>query len=531
MNFPEVRAMGGVGLGGAGLPPTHTPTTPTPTQTDSSLPPVPPPVPSPPEATPYLSFQSTPGLSSPPAVSHPSIATMWGIGGFTTPPMPTPPPVVCPNTIASTLGIPQMPNVTYFNSRAPMGFNFRMAGSLNGVPYVFKRKPEEEPEEIKQVAKQHISEERMMAHLNSLHLSDRYCNHRLGKGKLRRKGGVTVAGVTGGAGGGAGDIDEDEGLGGEGAMSLDGSPIIASASDLQGAPRLVIADEVKRIVPGESKLPESILKKLTQPSMEVVLWQPPTNILRTVIPPSIDNQIKASQSTTTTATTSTSSATTSTVSSNVVSSTTSSSSSSPDSGISITSPPPASDSFIGRNSSIVSPSISTALNEAVAAAAARAGGGGGGSCVTSPQGFPSPSNDPNLSLGAVGSGGSGGVSGNFAAPSAELGLDLLSLPSTSSGSRGSGFLPLPLRRPASPLPDPMADDDFSERMEFNNNNGNAPNFMWLEENNNTALMDLNAVEPQRAAAAAPAAAPAQLPPQPPLPEDLPDFPDSDDMDL
>lgn len=41
------------------------------------------------------------------------------------------------------------------------------------------------PPHSKQVAKQHISEERMMAHLNSLHLSDRYCNHRLGKGKVR----------------------------------------------------------------------------------------------------------------------------------------------------------------------------------------------------------------------------------------------------------------------------------------------------------------------------------------------------------
>ncbi len=38
----------------------------------------------------------------------------------------------------------------------------------------------------KQAAKQHISEERMTAHLNSLHLSDSYCNHRLGKGKVRK---------------------------------------------------------------------------------------------------------------------------------------------------------------------------------------------------------------------------------------------------------------------------------------------------------------------------------------------------------
>ena len=61
----------------------------------------------------------------------------------------------------------------------------------------------------------------------------------------------------------------------------------------------------------------------------------------------------------------------------------------------------------------------------------------------------------------------------------------------------------------------MVDDDFSERMEFNNNNDNAPNYMWLEENNNSALIDLNAIEPHRA----------------PHLEDLPDLPDSDDMDL
>lgn len=487
MNFPEVRAMGGsmggMGMSGSGLP-THTPT-PTASATDTSLPPVSPPIASPPEATPYLGFQATPALSSPPAVSHPSLASMWGIGGFTTPPLPPPPPVVCPNTIASTLGIPQMPNVTYFNSRAPMGFHSRMAGGPNGIPYAFKRKPEEEPEEIsKPMAKQHISEERMTAHLNSLHLSDSYCNHRLGKGKPYRNRTSSKE-----LDDDDDDDEEDEGMGGDGTMD----------SDLQGA-RLIIADEVKNIVPGESKLPESLLKKLTKPSMEVVLWQPPPTILGTIISPNIDAKIKASENagenadpspTTSTpssnATTSTSPSTSTSSSSSLPSTTctssssaapssslssssSSSSSSSPDSGISISSPPPAL-SFLGRNSV-------TSLTPSTSAA--------------------------------------GGAS-------SELGLDLLSLPSTSSGSRGSGFPPPPLRRPASPLPDPMVEDDFSERMEFNNNNGNAPNFMWLEENNNTALIDLNAVEPQRAAAAAA--------PQPPLPEDLPDFPDYDDMDL
>ncbi|XP_045119700.1 nuclear pore complex protein DDB_G0274915-like isoform X2 [Portunus trituberculatus] len=455
MNFPEVRAMGGsmggMGMGGSGLP-THTPT-PTASATDTSLPPVSPPIVSPSEATPYVGFQATSALSSPPAVSHPSLASMWGIGGFTTPPLPPPPPVVCPNTIASTLGIPQMPNVTYFNSRAPMGFH-----------------------SSKPMAKQHISEERMTAHLNSLHLSDSYCNHRLGKGKPYRNRTSSKELDD------DDDDEEDEGMGGDGTMD----------SDLQGA-RLIIADEVKKIVPGEAKLPESILQKLTKPSMEVVLWQPPPSILGTIITPNIDAKIKASENAaenadpspatstpSSNATTSTSpsipssssslSSTTTCTSSSSASSSSSSSSSSPDSGISISSPPPAL-SFLGRNSV-------TSLTPSTSAA--------------------------------------GGTS-------SELGLDLLSLPSTSSGSRGSGFPPPPLRRPASPLPDPMVEDDFSERMEFNNNNGNAPNFMWLEENNNTALIDLNAVEPQRAAAAAA--------PQPPLPEDVPDFPDYDDMDL
>ncbi|KAG0724479.1 hypothetical protein GWK47_040535 [Chionoecetes opilio] len=322
MNFPEVRAMGGsiggMGMGAAGLA-THTPS-PTPTPTDPSLPPTPSPMTAPPEPTTYLTFQSTPPLPSPPAASHPSIASMWGIGGFTTPPMPPPPPVGCPNTIASTLGIPQMPNVTYFNSRAPMGFN-----------------------SSKPLAKQHISEERMTAHLNSLHLSDSYCNHRLGKGKVLRSKALSKSVV---------DEEEDEGLGGDGAMTLE--------SDLQGATRLVIAEEMKKIVPGEAKLPQSILKKLTKPSMEVVLWQPPTSLLRTIITSNIDNKIKEAHNTTpnpphttspsnhTTTNTSTSSLPSSTTSS-TTSSTSSSSSSSPDSGISISSPPPAL-SFLGNNS-------------------------------------------------------------------------------------------------------------------------------------------------------------------------------------
>ncbi|KAK8743123.1 hypothetical protein OTU49_001541, partial [Cherax quadricarinatus] len=333
MNFPEVRSMGGpvgggVGIGAGSLGCTTS-------GGDSNLL-VKSPASSPPETTAYMGFQTTSPLSSPqagyPPVSRPSIASMWGIGGFTTPPMP-PPPVVCPNTTASTLGIPQMPSATYFNSRAPMGFNFRMAGShLNGYPFVYKRKPEEEPEEVsghyqyqvKPVAKQHISEERMAAHLNSLHLSESYYNHRLGK-----KGCVSDIDMM---------LDEetDEGLGNNGISQPWKSAKTPSC--------IVIADEVKQIIPGESQLPASLLKKLTKPSMEVVLWQPPENIIRNIISPSINTEIepRENQSTPSDSLTNTSTSTNTEETSN---------SSSPDSGISVSSPLP-SLSFLGQTSTV-----------------------------------------------------------------------------------------------------------------------------------------------------------------------------------
>ncbi|XP_047500438.1 uncharacterized protein LOC125046643 [Penaeus chinensis] len=455
MSFSEVRTMGGsvgtgVGMGAANLG--HLPVE----EVDQAVvPPPPPPVaaPAPPPAVgaPMFSSFQTASLSSSPAgfppISRPNIGSMWGIGGFTSPALPTP-PAVTPNTIASTLGNPQMPSVTFFNSRAPMGFNFRMAGSHLGTPYVYKRKPEDELEEVKPVVKQHITEEKMSAHLNALHLSESYCNHKLGKKGLPSEAELSE--------------DADEGLGHFG-EDQEGMLL-----DAKGPMRLIISDEVKQVVPGESQLPASLLKKLTQPSMEVVLWRPPGDVIRNIISTNVGLEDKNGETNTSEPVDSSDSASTSSSAPAAAAAAAApdsaqrgetSASSSPDSGISVSSPPP-SLSFLGQQSSLVS---------------------------------------PFTSAGSV---------------SAEAGDDLLSLPSTSSGSRGGGYLP-PLRRPASPLPDPMADDDFSERMEFNNNNGNAPNFMWLEENNNSALIDLNAVEPQRA----------------PLLDDLPDLPDSDDMDL
>ncbi|KAK8743124.1 hypothetical protein OTU49_001541, partial [Cherax quadricarinatus] len=132
------------------------------------------------------------------------------------------------------------------------------------------------------------------------------------------------------------DEETDEGLGNNGISQPWKSAKTPSC--------IVIADEVKQIIPGESQLPASLLKKLTKPSMEVVLWQPPENIIRNIISPSINTEIepRENQSTPSDSLTNTSTSTNTEETSN---------SSSPDSGISVSSPLP-SLSFLGQTSTV-----------------------------------------------------------------------------------------------------------------------------------------------------------------------------------
>ncbi|KAK4287427.1 hypothetical protein Pmani_039501 [Petrolisthes manimaculis] len=151
-----------------------------------------------------------------------------------------------------------------------MGGNIRMAGSsLNGVPIVYKRKPEDEPEEVKPLTKQHISEERMAAHLNSLHLSHTYYNHRLGK-KCARKSTTTTTTTTT-TDEDLDELDSDEEDGGGGGCGGERGDDTGG-----GGARLILSREVKAAMGnGESPLPTSLLERLRKPRMEVVLWQPP----------------------------------------------------------------------------------------------------------------------------------------------------------------------------------------------------------------------------------------------------------------
>ncbi|XP_076028828.1 uncharacterized protein LOC143017814 isoform X2 [Oratosquilla oratoria] len=400
---------------------------------------------------PYLS-SSLAGLT--PAV-HPGMSSMWGIGGFATPVAP-PPPTSISMTIASTLGNPQMPNASYF-SRAPMGYHSRMSGLNLALSHaVQKRKPADELEESKPATKQYISEERMAAHLNSLHLSESFHNHRLGKrlkscSEGRRKGG---------------NIDNEVK---EGYYEVDIDNELKE--DLKGdrkdpsSPRLILAEEIKHMPAGESPLPLSLIRKLSKPSMEVVLWQPPGSIISNFVAPSVPESSRPSSSS-------------SSKGNNPESLSSSSSSLSTSDASAMPPPPPSSQS---QTSSDGGMDVDAGAVASVLA------------------GLPAPSHTAET----------------VTSPSGASSNDFLSLPSTSSGHSGAGVYLPPLGRPASPLPEAMLDDDFSERMEFNNNNGNTPNYMWLEENNNSALIDFNALQPY----------------VPPNPEDLPDLPDYDDMDL
>ncbi|CAL4115994.1 unnamed protein product, partial [Meganyctiphanes norvegica] len=421
--------------------------------------------------SPSSSYYTGPGSSPPvlPPVSRPSLANMWGIGGFRSPTLPIPPPMP-PNTVPSTMGNPQMPSASYFTAPR-MGFNFRMSGTS----FIYKRKQDEDIDELTPKPKQQITEEKMAAHMNALHISEQFKNHCLDKrSRISHSSQKHVWDMEG-------DDDSDSDT---------------AEQSLKPTGSIVIAKEVQQIIPGDNKLPQSLFKKYTEPSMEMVLWKPPGDIIRNIITTKVNEQQQQllldevqtfkdsrTSSSATDAATIIGGAPTSKVAAPMGSSaisrvngvigepstsgtTSSSASSSPDSGISLSSPPPSLSFLAGT---------STRTNSA------------------------SYDNDNGVN-------------------SSSLSSDLGPFPSTSSGivSNGANYFP-PLGRPPSPLPEAYAEEDFSDRMEFNNNNGNAPNYMWLEENNNSALMDLNVMAGQQ---------------RPPNPEDLPPLPDdADDMDL
>ena len=69
---------------------------------------------------------NSPSIMQQHTINPPYMGQVWGgVGGFTTPPVPTPPLCAPPLTVASSLGNPQMPSSSTYNTNSPMGYNFR----------------------------------------------------------------------------------------------------------------------------------------------------------------------------------------------------------------------------------------------------------------------------------------------------------------------------------------------------------------------------------------------------------------------
>ncbi|KAK0175825.1 hypothetical protein PV328_000027 [Microctonus aethiopoides] len=106
--------------------------------------------------------------------------------------------------------------------------------------------------------KQFISEEKMAEHFSDMHISSNYnptpvpsTSHNYNRQPL------TSSQVALNINGNSGDLENGKGI----------------------QPKLVISDELKRLQQ-ESLLPASLLSKLDRPSMALVLWEPPTKILK-----------------------------------------------------------------------------------------------------------------------------------------------------------------------------------------------------------------------------------------------------------
>ncbi|KAF2366398.1 hypothetical protein FHG87_002848 [Trinorchestia longiramus] len=212
-----------------------------------------------------LAYKPSSMLHQPSLAPFPMNSGCWGgVGGFATPAQPAPPLCAPPLTIASSLGNPQMPASSTYNTSSSMDFNFRLSSTHMAPAFKRKAMEEEDMDERMPVAKQLITEDKVSASLNSLHLSNKFTSHKLG-------------------------ADDPKSL--EKPLVKDGSD--DSDSDGGHLPRLYVSEDINKIpVDDRNALPEALLKNLRRegPCLEVVLWQPPTPLVSTVSPPASNEE-------------------------------------------------------------------------------------------------------------------------------------------------------------------------------------------------------------------------------------------------
>lgn len=106
-------------------------------------------------------------------------------------------------------------------------------------------------------SKHFISEEKMIAHLNGLHLSDNFQEHNLNKEQPK-------------------------------AVESDMSFVNLSPEELEqrlkSASRVIICDEVRKNLREDNEIiPKALLSRIEEPCRALILWRPPSNIEQLIV--------------------------------------------------------------------------------------------------------------------------------------------------------------------------------------------------------------------------------------------------------
>ncbi|XP_037924468.1 uncharacterized protein LOC119660141 isoform X2 [Hermetia illucens] len=120
--------------------------------------------------------------------------------------------------------------------------------------------------------KQHITEEKMAAHLDGLHISSDYISHRLNSPNTSS----TIVTVPF-------DMQMDPNI-----NTNKECNIAMSAKDLEeklkNANRITICDEIRRLHTEDAIIPKALLARYEQPCKALVLWQPPQKLADMIVP-------------------------------------------------------------------------------------------------------------------------------------------------------------------------------------------------------------------------------------------------------
>lgn len=115
--------------------------------------------------------------------------------------------------------------------------------------------------------KQHISEEKMAEHLNTLHISSNYTSHHHEQPSTSNNNNNRIDTMS---------MDSDN------YYNVNMSPQELEQK-LKNAQRITVCEELRKLE-NEPIIPKSLLKRMERPCTALVLWQPPKNLSNLIIP-------------------------------------------------------------------------------------------------------------------------------------------------------------------------------------------------------------------------------------------------------